>query len=130
MFGLFCKGLHCAGCGKGIPAGAVITLAAAAILGNGAVANVLGNVLIALASIAAAFFVVAMAIAGMVYRNGASLVTWRSPTNLTARAGTTPITIQARIEKVPEWPYHPMLDGVDDSDMEMEVIYDRKLNNT
>lgn len=32
--GLFCKGLHCAGCGKGFPAGIVLAIIALAAIGS------------------------------------------------------------------------------------------------
>jgi hypothetical protein len=34
MFGLFCKGLHCAGCGKGIPGAIILFVVGILIAGN------------------------------------------------------------------------------------------------
>lgn len=128
MWGMACKGLHCAGCGKGIPAGAVIILVIVAIVGRNA--NAISSALMEFVIGAAVVVFLAVAIAGAaVYRlmhqpertailtgrwEGQSMTTLTGPVMANERIGEWPYrtayrpAISPRFTIPAEWPAEEM----------------------
>ncbi len=111
--GLFCKGLHCAGCGKGIPAGIVVVLVLIAVAGGkifGGMADAIRTALIYFAitvPIAAAFTAIVIA---KIFRSGNVLgMKWDGKTMAETKA-------QAEITEsryaVPQWPNRPAIESI------------------
>lgn len=78
MFGLFCKGLHCAGCGKGLPLSLVLVIIGTVAVSNRNFDDALGSVIttaIEVACYSAAFAAVATsAIIALFCRKGPTTV--------------------------------------------------------
>lgn len=103
--GLFCRGLHCAGCGKGIPLGIVVALCIAGMAigtsGNdSALAKDIANDIIAIAiCMAIAAIGTAFAVAYAWKAHSAPGIRWEGPTMAETKA---------RLENdytVPQWPH-------------------------
>jgi hypothetical protein len=74
MFGLACKGLHCAGCGKGIPASLIVIIAAIVAFNSRAFDNALGRALVEIAAFIALAWVVTMVLYVVFMRKGPTIV--------------------------------------------------------
>lgn len=78
MFGIMCKGLHCAGCGKGIPASLLVIVLAIVAFNSHAFTSELGRALIECAAMAALCWVVTMVLYIVFMRKGPRIVSVRT----------------------------------------------------
>jgi hypothetical protein len=74
MFSIACKGLHCAGCGKGIPASLIVIIAAIVAFNSRAFDNALGRTLVEIAALVALAWVVTMVLYVVFMRKGPRIV--------------------------------------------------------
>ena len=74
MFGLACKGLHCAGCGKGIPASLIIIVAAIVAFNSHSFDSALGRALVEIAALTALAWIVTMVLYVVFMRKGPRIV--------------------------------------------------------
>jgi hypothetical protein len=88
MFGLACKGLHCAGCGKGIPLGIVIILVGLATRVNNSALHALTNAVMWAAFIVGGCIVATGAIVALIQRRDfqMSYSKWDGPTMVEEKA--------------------------------------------
>lgn len=78
MFGIFCKGLHCAGCGKGIPASIIVIIVAIAAFNSHAFDNALGRALVEISALVALAWIVTIVLYIVFMRKGPVIVNTRS----------------------------------------------------
>lgn len=78
MFGIFCKGLHCAGCGKGIPASIVLIVIAIAALNSSAFDTALGRALVEIAALCAIAWIATIVAYVLFMRKGPRIVSVRT----------------------------------------------------
>jgi hypothetical protein len=119
MFGIACKGLHCAGCGKGIPLGIVIILIGLATRINDAALAGLADALMWSALIIGGCVMVTGTIVALVQRRDFQMIygKWDGPTMAQAKAeetwadrarlGADPFRVREEISPVAdtvEWP--------------------------
>lgn len=76
--GIFCKGLHCAGCGKGIPASILVIIAAIVAFNSRAFDNALGRILVEIAALTALAWTVTMILYVVFMRKGPNIVNTRT----------------------------------------------------
>lgn len=80
MVGLFCKGLHCAGCGKGLPVSIIVLILGWIAITTPAFDNALGEAIIISTAIGAGAWIVSILIYVTLCRN-LKVVSVRSVTN-------------------------------------------------
>jgi len=91
MFGLACKGLHCAGCGKGIPLGIVIILLGVVSQVNGVMVEALASVVMWGAFVVGACIVATGTAISLLQRNDFQMVysKWDGPTMVQTKTEET-----------------------------------------
>lgn len=91
LFGLACKGLHCAGCGKGIPLGIVIILLGVVSQVSGAMIDVLASAIMWAAFIIGGTIVATGAVITAIQRRDFQMIytNWEGPTIVQAKAQET-----------------------------------------
>ena len=78
MFGIMCKGMHCAGCGKGIPASIIIIIAAMTAFNSRSFDNEVGRTLVEIAALIALAWIVTMVLYIVFMRKGPVIVNTRT----------------------------------------------------
>jgi hypothetical protein len=69
-----CKGLHCAGCGKGIPASIIVIVVAIAAFNSRTFDNALGRTLVEIAALSALTWIVTIVLYIVFMRKGPTIV--------------------------------------------------------
>src|SRR5215831_17386329 len=76
--GIFCKGLHCAGCGKGIPLSIIIIVLAIAAMNSHSFMSALGRALVEIVALIAIAWIATIAIYAIFCRKGPTIVSCRT----------------------------------------------------
>lgn len=98
MFGLACKGLHCAGCGKGIPAAVVVIMLAIVASMNDAMGAIAVALYWVAGGVVLAAIVAPLLIRAIVQRMPVVYIKWDN----------TPMVTEAKLIEIPstpQWPY-------------------------
>lgn len=107
MFGLFCKGLHCAGCGKGIPAAIVGVIIVLVFSGALKLAGAMGEI-VGMIETASLYIGIGLALCGLATVLGIRAITRVKPVMAMRWQGPTMCETKADADEygelVSQWP--------------------------